>query len=324
MPRIVLMDNGLSDMDVARALCPAGFELVIEKPEGPAFTNACAEAEYLVGFGHRGINDAFYRGAPKLRLLQLLSAGYDTVDIEAARGAGVPVCNNGGANATAVSEHAIMLMMAVCRRLVWQHQSVVAGRWRGNAPTQAGIFEMRGKVLGIVGLGTIGKKVARLANAFGMSVLYFDVKRLTEAEEDALDVRFRLLGEVLRECDILSLHVPLNASTQGMIGAQELAAMKPSAIIVNTSRGPVIDEKAMTAALSANKLFGAGLDVFDEEPTPPDNPLLKLDNVVLTAHLAGPTWESNVTRLRNGFDNVQRMARGEAPLWVVEEMQGKV
>lgn len=97
--------------------------------------------------------------------------------------------------------------------------------------------------------------------------------------------------------------------------------MKKSAIIVNTSRGPVIDEKAMTAALSEGRLFGAGLDVFDEEPTPPGNPLLKLDNVVLTAHLAGPTWESNITRLRNGFDNVQRVARGEAPLWVIPEME---
>jgi phosphoglycerate dehydrogenase-like enzyme len=116
----------------------------------------------------------------------------------------------------------------------------------------------------------------------------------------------------------------VNGSTRGMIGKQELAAMKKSAIIVNTSRGPVIDEKAMTEALSRNELFGAGLDVFDEEPTPPDNPLLKLDNVILTAHLAGPTWESNITRLRNGFDNVQRVARGEAPLWVVEEMAGKI
>ena len=96
--------------------------------------------------------------------------------------------------------------------------------------------------------------------------------------------------------------------------------MKRTAYLVNTSRGPVIDEKAMTAALSAGKLFGAGLDVFDEEPTPPDNPLLKLDNVVLTAHLAGPTFESNITRLRNGFDNVQRVARGEPALWVVPEL----
>jgi glyoxylate reductase/D-3-phosphoglycerate dehydrogenase len=105
-----------------------------------------------------------------------------------------------------------------------------------------------------------------------------------------------------------------------MIGAGEFALMKPSAIIVNTARGPVIDEKALIAALSAGKLFGAGLDVFDAEPTPPDNPLLKLDNVILTAHLAGPTLESNITRLRNGFDNVQRVARGEPPLWVVPEL----
>jgi phosphoglycerate dehydrogenase-like enzyme len=114
--------------------------------------------------------------------------------------------------------------------------------------------------------------------------------------------------------------VPLNDSTHHMIGAPELAVMKKSAIIVNTSRGPVIDEKAMTEALSAGRLFGAGLDVFDEEPTPADNPLLKLDNVVLTAHLAGPTFESNITRLRNGFDNVQRVARGEPALWVVPEL----
>lgn len=319
-PRIVLMDNGLSDMEVARSLCPAGFELSIQKPEGLAFTEACREAEYLVGFGHRGIDAAFYRGAPKLRLLQLLSAGYDTVDIEAARGAGVPVCNNGGANATAVSEHAILLMMAVCRRLVWQHASVIAGRWRGNAPTQAGIFEMRGKVLGIIGLGTIGKKVARLANAFGMTVIYFDVRRLTEAEEDALDVRFRLLGEVLRECDILSLHVPLLPATRHMVGAAELAAMKRGSFVVNTCRGPVIDEVALTAALESGHLGGAGLDVFDVEPTPADNPLLKAANVVLTPHLAGPTADNQHARFRNAFDNCGRVARGERALWIIPEL----
>ena len=160
-----------------------------------------------------------------------------------------------------------------------------------------------------------------MAVAFGMVVHYYDIKRLSEAEEDALGVRFRLLPEILRGADILSLHVPLNESTRRMIGTGELAVMKPSAIIVNTSRCPVIDEKALTAVRSAGKLFGAGLDVFDEEPTPPDNPLLKLDNVILTAHLAGPTFESNITRLRNGFDNVQRVARGEPALWVVPEPQ---
>ena len=319
-PRIVLMDNGLSDMAVARELCPAGFELVIVRPDTPDFAEAMTEAEYLVGFGSRAINDAVYRAAPRLRLFQLLSAGYDNCDIEAARRAGVPICNNGGANATAVAEHAMLLMLAVSRRLVWQHQSVVAGRWRGNAPDQAGLFELRGKTLGIVGLGTIGRKVARLGNAFGTRVLYFDIRRLSEAEEDALDVRFRLLREVLRAADIVSLHVPLLPSTRHMIGAAELALMKPTAFLINTCRGPVVDEAALVAALEEGTIAGAGLDVFDQEPTPPDNPLLRLPNVVLTPHLAGPTADNQHARFRNAFDNCQRVARGERPLWVIPEL----
>jgi glyoxylate reductase/D-3-phosphoglycerate dehydrogenase len=153
-----------------------------------------------------------------------------------------------------------------------------------------------------------------------MNLIYYDVARLTEDAEDALGVRFRLLRELLRTADIVTLHVPLNASTQHMIGAEELALMKPSAIIVNTSRGPVIDEPALHKALSSGVVAGAGLDVFDKEPTPPDNPLLTLDNVILTAHLAGPTFESNTARVRNAFDNVQRVARGDTPLWVVPEL----
>ena len=147
-------------------------------------------------------------------------------------------------------------------------------------------------------------------------------KRLSEDAEDALGVKFRLLRELVRSCDVLSLNVPLNASTRGMIGAEELALMKPTAIIVNTCRGPVIDEKALYTALSTGRLFGAGLDVFDPEPPVAGNPLLTLDNVVLTAHFAGPTWDNHVARFRNAFDNVERVERGEAPLWVVPELAG--
>jgi phosphoglycerate dehydrogenase-like enzyme len=209
----------------------------------------------------------------------------------------------------------------VSRKVVWQHASVSGGRWRGNGPAPR-MYELYDKTLGIVGLGTIGKKVARLAKAFGMRVLYYDIKRLSEDEADALGVRFSLLRELVRTSDIVSLHVPLNASTRHLIGAGELALMKPSAILVNTSRGPVVDEAALTRTLGEGKIFGAGLDVFDREPTPPDNPLLKLENVVLTAHFAGPTWDNHVARFRNAFDNVQRMARGEPPLWVVPELAG--
>jgi glyoxylate reductase/D-3-phosphoglycerate dehydrogenase len=202
---------------------------------------------------------------------------------------------------------------------VWQHASVSAGRWRGNGPAPR-MYELHNKTLGIVGLGTIGKKVARLARAFGMRVQYFDIVRLSEDAEDALGAKFRLLRELIRTSDIVSLHVPLNDSTRHLIGADELAQMKPEAIIVNTSRGPVIDESALYATLSQQKIFGAGLDVFDQEPPPADNPLLKLDNVVLTAHFAGPTWDNHVARFRNAFDNVQRVNRGEPPLWVVPEL----
>jgi len=148
-------------------------------------------------------------------------------------------------------------------------------------------------------------------------------RQITELQDeaDSLGVRFRLLRELIRSSDVVSLHVPLNESTRHLIGAEELALMKPTAIIINTSRGPVIDEVALHAHLAAGKIFGAGLDVFDQEPPPSNNPLFKLDNVVLTAHFAGPTWDNHVARFRNAFDNVQRVERGESPLWVVRSFR---
>ncbi len=221
-------------------LAPKGFEIVKALHNSPEMKAALPGTTYFVGFVQQYVTPQLFKDSPKLKLIQMLSAGYDRADLDAARKSGVPLCNNGGANSVAVSEHAVLLMLAVSRRLITQHANVTAGRWHGNQPPT--VHEVRNKVLGIIGLGTIGKKVARLAKAFGMVVHYYDIKRLKEEEEDALGVRFRLLPEILRHSDIVSLHVPLNASTQGMLGAQELAAMKPSAIIVNTSRGPVIDE----------------------------------------------------------------------------------
>jgi phosphoglycerate dehydrogenase-like enzyme len=320
IPRIVVVAPSPDVGEIAREMAPPGFDtVVLAQGDGPGLTAAVGAAHYVVCYPAVPMRDDFYAAAPHLRLVQLLSAGYDNVDLAAARRAGVPVANNGGANAISVAEHSIMLMLAVARRLIWQHANVSAGRWRGNGPAPR-LVELSGKTLGIVGLGTIGKKVARLAKAFGMSIVYYDIVRLSEEAEDALGVRFRLLRELLRDSDLVSLHVPLNASTRHMIGAAELALLKPAAILVNTCRGPVIDEAALHHTLSAGKILGAGLDVFDQEPPPSDNPLLALDNVVLTAHLAGPTWDNQAARFRNAFDNVQRVARGETPLWVVPEL----
>jgi phosphoglycerate dehydrogenase-like enzyme len=318
--RIIVVPPSVETGEIARELAPAGFELALIHHESSQLAAVLGEAEYMVCYPSVKMPDAFYRAAPRLRLVQLLTAGYDNVDLAAARRAKVPVANNGGANAISVSEHAVMLMLTVARRVIWQHGSVSAGRWRGNGPSPR-MYELFGKTLGIVGLGTIGKKVARLAQAFRMRVEYYDVARLSEDAEDALGVRFRLLNEVLGNADVVSLHVPLNDSTRGLIGEGELARMKPSAILINTSRGPVVDEAALCRALADGRLFGAGLDVFDPEPPLADNPLLKLDNVVLTAHFAGPTWDNHVARFRNAFDNVQRVARGEPPSWVVPELE---
>ncbi len=316
--RIVVVPPSAETAEIALGLAPAGFDLVLAR-NAAEIEQAIGVAEFLVCYPSMKIPDGFFQAAPRLKLVQLLSAGYDDVDLAAARRAGVPVANNGGANAISVAEHTLMLMLAVSRRVILQHANVSGGRWRGNGPTPR-MYELFDKTLGIVGLGTIGKKVARLARAFGMQVQYYDILRLSEGDEDALGVRFRLLNELLKGSDVVSLHVPLNDATRGMIGAAEITLLKPEAILINTCRGPVVDEAALCQALSKNRLLGAGLDVLDQEPPPADNPLLRLDNVVLTAHFAGPTWDNHVARFRNAFDNVQRVSRGERPLWVVPEL----
>lgn len=321
MQRIVFVPNGQVDSKIAQDIAPQGFELVEAAAFSPEFNAAMPGAHYLVGLGDPRMNDAFYAAAPNLKLVQLLSAGYDRCDIAAAHKARVPIANNGGANSVAVAEHAIMLMLATARSLVWQHSSVASGIWRGNDWQNRHVFELSEKTLGIIGLGTIGKKVARIAKAFGMPVQYYDIARLTEDQEDSLGVRFRLFDEILKTSDFVSLHVPLLPTTRHMIGARELGLMKRTAYLINTCRGPVVNEAELIAALNANTIAGAGLDVFDQEPPPADNPLFKMDNVVLTPHLAGPTYENRAKRFRNAFDNVQRVARGQSPFWVIPELK---
>ncbi|WP_422001461.1 2-hydroxyacid dehydrogenase [Reyranella sp.] len=307
----------------AAEMAPEGFELVIAPQFTPAYTAALPEAEYLVGNVH-GMDDGFYRTASRLKLVQLLSAGYDHVDLEAARRAAVPVCNNGGANSRAVAEHTILLILAVYRRLILQHDLTSKGLWLGNKPMPT-FHEMHGRTLGIIGLGTIGKRVARIAGrGFDMKVQYNDLVRLGEDEEDSRNVRYRLLPELLATSDIVSCHVPLTSLTRNMINARTLAQMQPHAILINCGRGPVVDLAALHEALTTGRIAGAGLDVFPQEPPPADEPVLSLDNVVLSPHLAGASRETRIRQTRNGFDNVLRVARGERPLWLLPELRDMV
>ena len=308
-------------LDIARSFVPAGFELVVVDAGTPEFAAALPDAAYYVGFPRPELNSEFFKTASKLKLVQLISAGYDRLDLGAAKRAGVPVANNGGSNSVAVAEHTLMLILAVMKKLAWQHANCVQGKWRVGDFEQTKLHELEGKTLGIVGLGTIGKKVARRAAAFDMKIVYYDIARLTEDAEDALGVRFMLLPELLRTADIVSLHVPLNPVTRGMFGAREMGMMRPSAVLINTCRGPVVDEQALHTALTTRVIAAAGLDVMVEEPPIANHPLFALENVTFTPHTAGPTWDNWFKAFRNAFDNVQRVDRGERPLWVIPELR---
>jgi phosphoglycerate dehydrogenase-like enzyme len=324
MTKILTPQQAAPVMEIARELLPPGMELVVVDPAKPEFYDKAADAEYYLGSPRTGIGNEFFRAAPKLKLVQLTSAGYDRVDLEAARKAKVPVANNGGANSVAVAEHAVMLILATLKKLTWQHTNCVAGKWRVGDFAETRLYELEGKTVGIVGLGNIGKKVARRLHGFDVRLVYYDILRLAEHEEDALGVRFVLLEELLKISDVVTLHVPLTSQTKDMISERQLNLMKPTAVLVNTCRGPVVDELALHKALITKRIAGAGLDVMVDEPPSKDNPLLNVDTITITPHTAGPTWENWSKAFRNAFDNILRVHAGRKPMWVIPELRGLV
>lgn len=307
--------------ELARTLKPPQFELrhlpSTASPEEIA--EAIRDAEYLMGFV-RYLPDEALLQASRLKLIQVLSAGYDRVNIAGAREARIPICTNGGANSVAVAEHAMMLILAVFRKLVAYHQNVAAGRWNEGIPRTVDIYELEGKTVGLIGLGNIGQQVARRLKAFDANIIYYDEIRQSPEVEERLGARFVPFETLLETADVVSLHVPLNDVTRGMIDARALRRMKPKAILINTCRGPVVQEDALIDALRSGQILAAGLDTQEHEPADPANPLLKLPNVTLTPHSAGPTVDSFRKRFGNGYANIQRVANGEAPLWVIPEM----
>ena len=325
MPKIVFSPRFPKPLvDVMMEMKPAGFDIAVVDATGPEFLAAAKDAEYFMGFGRNPLGPDFYAAAKNMKLVQLISAGYNTIDLEAARRARVPVANNGGANSVAVAEHAVMLILATLKKLHWQHNNVTAGKWRVGDFAETRLYELEGKTVGIVGLGNIGKKVARRLRGFDCKIVYYDIIRLPEHEEDALGVRYVLLDELLATADVITLHTPLTSVTQNMISDRQFELMKPTAILVNTCRGPVVDERALHKALITKRIAGAGLDVMVDEPPSKDNPLLNVDTCTITPHTAGPTWENWPKAFRNAFDNILRVHAGRPPLWVVPELRDMV
>lgn len=269
------------------------------------------DADFLLVYGAR-LHDDVLRAAENARLVQLLAAGYDSMNLPLMAALEVPCANNGGANSWAVADHALLLMLALYKQLMPVEPATREGRW--NAPiTGSNTFEMAGKLVGVLGIGNIGRQVARRVQGFDAQVQYYDPYPLDEERERELDVRRVSLDELFRTSDIVTCHAPLTPQTRHIVNRERLAMMKPTAMLINTARGPVVDESALTEALQNGVIAGAGLDVFEQEPVAPDNPLLRMDNVVVTPHMAGTTWNTWFRRAQFGYENMQRVWNGEAP-----------
>ncbi len=246
-----------------------------------------------------------------LKVVANLAVGYDNVDVEAASERGVVVTNTPGVLTETTADVAFMLLLAAARRLGEGERMVRAGEWDAWGPMQLTGPDVWGKTLGIVGMGDIGQAVARRARGFGMDILYHARSRKDSTEKE-FGALYADLDELLRDSDLVSIHTPLTDETRHSIGARELSLMKPNAVLVNTSRGPVVDEAALAEALEKRRIFAAGLDVYEEEPKV--NPkLLELENVVLAPHIGSASIETRAKMAELAAKNVAAVLRGEDP-----------
>ena len=267
------------------------FELV-ERPglKGAELADAIAEADAVLVRSATKITREALSRATRLKVIGRAGVGVDTIDVEAATERGVAVMNAPAGNTVSAAELAFALLLALVRKVPAADRSMKAGQWDR---TSFGGSELHHKVLGLVGAGRVGGEVARRARAFGMRVVAYDPFLSPEAAVE-LGVELAELDEVLRQADVLSLHVPLTDKTRGLLGATKLALLKRSAVIINAARGGVLDEAVLIERLRDGSLAGAALDVFDQEPLPADHPLRQLPNVVLTPHLGASTEEAQL------------------------------
>ena len=248
----------------------------------------------------------------RLKVVSNYAVGYNNIDVNEATKHGVMVTNTPDVLTDTTADCAFMLLMAISRRLVEVDKFVREGKWvKAWRPKMLLGSDITGKTLGIIGLGRIGKAVVPRAKGFNMKILYHN--RNPDPEAEKLGVEYRSMDEILAESDYISLHVPLNDNTKHLIGEPELKKMKKTAYLINTSRGPVVDENALTKALKENRIAGAGLDVLYEEPTNPKNPLLKLDNVIVAPHIGSATIETRLAMAMKAATNLTAALKGEQP-----------
>jgi len=286
--------------------------VVVPETDKQAFAREMHDTDVLLHVLERVTADTI-EAAPRLKLIQKLGIGVDTIDLEAARRRGIAVCNMPGANTRAVAELALLLMLSALRRLTELHDRTRVGEgWRLNSEALDSLGELGGRTVGLVGYGAVGRCLAPWLRAIGATVVYTALQRHADA-----DFQFVSLSELLASADIVSLHLPLTRATALLMNAKTFAIMKKGSIFINTARGGLVDEPSLIEALERGHLRAAGLDVFSQEPVDPESPLFKLPNVVVTPHLAWFTsdmlarglgvFAENCARLREGSELLHRV-----------------
>lgn len=253
---------------------------------------------------------------PKLKFVQKWGTGFDSIDVEYAREKGIDISNVPGANAGIVSEIAILLILALYRKLLAHNENIRKGIWTKSEFVDE-TFSLNNKKVGLLGAGNIGRLVAKKVQSFGATVQYYDLYRLNEEMEKNYELEYMSFDDIIKNSDIISLHLPLNDSTNNIIGKNEIELMKRNAIIINTARGGLIDEIALADALNDKKILGAGLDCFADEPLKLDNPILKAQNTVLTPHIGGTSMDLLEVMVPMIEENVSNFIEGKVIINIV-------
>ena len=311
MSKVLLIDPALAvAADRFRHLLPASVEIAVTSSfENDELARLAADADILVN-ARRRIDAAMLAMAPQVRFIQLIGIGYDTVDVAAIASAGITVAYNPGVNATGVAEQTLMLMLALVKRLPWSEQSSRAGQFATTELIGAGIDDLTGATVGLIGLGDIGTAVAERLIPFGPRIVYSTRRRRQSSEETRLGATWLPLADLLHESTIVSLHLPLTPETYHLLGDEELAAMPEGSYLVNTARGGLVDEAALRRAITREHLRGAALDVLEHE-TDGRNPFADLPAVIVTPHLGGGSRGSVARMVERSAANIGRFLAGE-------------
>ncbi|MBP2636404.1 MAG: putative 2-hydroxyacid dehydrogenase [Firmicutes bacterium] len=282
---------------------------------------ACKQAEYLlVPASTPEINAHILKNIRHIKLIQSVGAGFDRIDTQAAAALNIPVANVPGKNARSVAEFTVGLMIALQRQILLADQEIKAGKYQEirKSMFEQGLGEIAGSKIGLIGFGAIGQQVARILTVLGASVSYYTHRQKSPETEAQLQVTYTPLAVLLAQSDIVSLHVPLDETTRGLIGQQELKRMSPGSFLINTARGEIVDQVALAQMLENGCIGGAALDVFAPEPPEPENPLLKLSpaakkRLLVTPHIAGVTVRAMHDMLQAGLENIARSICGQQP-----------